>query len=69
MACHVRDAAARWGVPVGIVLEGGYDLDALAASVVATLAAFGGEGEAVSAAPEPLVTPVAIAQVSRYWSL
>lgn len=32
---------ARWvrslGVPVGVVLEGGYDLDALAASVVATL--------------------------------
>jgi acetoin utilization deacetylase AcuC-like enzyme len=46
MARHVRDAAAAWGVPVGAVLEGGYSLPALADSVVATLAAFGGEGEA-----------------------
>jgi acetoin utilization deacetylase AcuC-like enzyme len=43
MACLVRDAAARWGAPVGVVLEGGYNLPALAESVVATLAAFGDE--------------------------
>jgi len=43
MASLVRDAAARWGAPVGVVLEGGYNLPALAESVVATLAAFGGE--------------------------
>ncbi|HEX8050307.1 MAG TPA: histone deacetylase [Solirubrobacterales bacterium] len=66
MACHVRDAAAAWGVPVGAVLEGGYELDALAESVVATLAALGGEGEAVSAPPESSVTPRAASQVSRY---
>jgi acetoin utilization deacetylase AcuC-like enzyme len=69
MACQVRDAAAGWGVPVGAVLEGGYDLSALAASVVATLAALGGEGEAIPAAPEPLVTPPAASQVCRYWRL
>ncbi|HEX5527694.1 MAG TPA: histone deacetylase [Solirubrobacterales bacterium] len=46
MAGLVRDAAAGWDVPVGIVLEGGYSLPALAESVVATLAAFGEEGSA-----------------------
>jgi acetoin utilization deacetylase AcuC-like enzyme len=69
MACHVRDAAARWGAPLGAVLEGGYNLPALAESVVATLAAFGGEGETVSAAPEPLLTSRAASHVSHYWSL
>jgi acetoin utilization deacetylase AcuC-like enzyme len=69
MACQVRDAAARWGAPVGAVLEGGYSLPALAESVVATLAAFGGEGEAVSAAPEPLLTSRAASHVGHYWDL
>jgi acetoin utilization deacetylase AcuC-like enzyme len=47
MAGLVRDAATAWDVPVGIVLEGGYSLPALAESVVATLAAFG-EEESIS---------------------
>jgi acetoin utilization deacetylase AcuC-like enzyme len=42
MAAMVRDAADDWGAPVGAVLEGGYDLTALADSVVATMAALGG---------------------------
>ena len=37
MTRHVRGLAAEAGVPLGFVLEGGYDLGALAASVVATL--------------------------------
>jgi acetoin utilization deacetylase AcuC-like enzyme len=41
MAEMVREAAAGWGAPVGAVLEGGYDLDALADSVVATMASLG----------------------------
>jgi acetoin utilization deacetylase AcuC-like enzyme len=69
MACHVRDAAEAWGVPVGAVLEGGYSLPALADSVVATLAALGGEGEAASTAPEPLLTSRAASHVSHYWEL
>jgi acetoin utilization deacetylase AcuC-like enzyme len=69
MACYVRDAATAWGVPVGAVLEGGYDLPALADSVVATMAALGGEGEAVSAAADAIVTPRAASHVARYWSL
>ncbi|MGN6558124.1 MAG: histone deacetylase family protein [Solirubrobacterales bacterium] len=43
MGSAVRDAAGDWSAPIGAVLEGGYDLDALAASVVATMAALGGE--------------------------
>jgi acetoin utilization deacetylase AcuC-like enzyme len=44
MAALTREAAAGWGAPLGAVLEGGYDPAALADSVVATLAALGGEG-------------------------
>ncbi len=42
MATMVRDAADGWGAPVGAVLEGGYDLTALADSVLATMAALAG---------------------------
>lgn len=43
MATAVRTAAEEWDAPVGAVLEGGYALPALAESVVATMAALGGE--------------------------
>jgi acetoin utilization deacetylase AcuC-like enzyme len=43
MAAIVKEAAARWQAPVGAVLEGGYNLSALADSVVATMAALGAE--------------------------
>jgi acetoin utilization deacetylase AcuC-like enzyme len=69
MACHVRDLASRVGAPLGVVLEGGYEPLALAASVGATLAALGGEGEAVSAAPEAMLTSRAAAGVARHWTL
>ena len=39
LAERLRGAADDLGVPVGAVLEGGYDLDALAASVLATMSA------------------------------
>jgi acetoin utilization deacetylase AcuC-like enzyme len=45
MAAIVRAAAAGWGAPVGAVLEGGYALEALAESAVATMAALGGAEE------------------------
>jgi acetoin utilization deacetylase AcuC-like enzyme len=44
MATVVREAARDWDAPVGAVLEGGYDLSALADSAVATMSALGGEG-------------------------
>jgi acetoin utilization deacetylase AcuC-like enzyme len=53
MAASVRALADDLGVPLGIVLEGGYDLVALAESVVATL-------EVVGADAAPDRTPVAL---------
>jgi acetoin utilization deacetylase AcuC-like enzyme len=49
MAAHMRALADELGVPLGIVLEGGYELGALSRSLVATL-------EVVGAA-EPVVAP------------
>jgi hypothetical protein len=51
------------------VLEGGYDPPALPESVIATMRALGGEGEAVSSAPDPMFTPCAAAHVGHYWAL
>jgi acetoin utilization deacetylase AcuC-like enzyme len=45
MARRVREFAAGLDVPLGAVLEGGYEPAALAESVAATLAALGGEDE------------------------
>jgi acetoin utilization deacetylase AcuC-like enzyme len=69
MACHVRDLAASLGAPVGAVLEGGYDLGALADCVIAMLKALSGAGEAESIAPDPILTGRAAAQFARYWRL
>ena len=70
-------AMARWmrflgdsvGAPVGAVLEGGYDLRALAASCAASLEALrdGGDRPA-SIEPHPLAAQAA-ASVGRYWPL
>jgi acetoin utilization deacetylase AcuC-like enzyme len=49
MAASVRRLADELGVGVGVVLEGGYALGALARSCAATLAAIGGEGPEVAA--------------------
>ncbi len=67
MGALMRDLAASLRVPVGLVLEGGYDVDALARSVVATLEVLGGSaGEAgAAAAPEPAVHPLAEGAVRR----
>ncbi len=69
MACHVRELAARVGVPLGAVLEGGYEPASLVESLLATLAALGGEGEAVLAAPEALLTGRAASRVAPFWTL
>ncbi len=69
LARHVRDLASKLSVPLGAVLEGGYNPSALAKCVVATMAALDGEGEAASAAPEGLYTSRAAAHIGHYWSL
>jgi acetoin utilization deacetylase AcuC-like enzyme len=69
MARHVRAFAEELGVPVGAVLEGGYEPSALAESVRETLAALGGSEPPHSAAPEALLTSRATAHVGHYWPL
>jgi acetoin utilization deacetylase AcuC-like enzyme len=69
MATYVASTARGLGVPFGAVLEGGYDLDALAASVAATLEAFADD----SAQPEDFekdeLTERAATVVSSHWRL
>ena len=69
LACQARDLGASLGAPVGAVLEGGYDPDALARSVLATVSALRGDGEAESTAPDPIVTSRVASHVSHFWSL
>ena len=69
MARHARDLAGALDVPLGAVLEGGYEPAALARCVQQTLAALGGDEPARSAAPEPLLTSRAAAQIGHYWEL
>ncbi len=51
------------------VLEGGYDLGALADSVLAMIGALGGRTERVSIAPDPFITSRVAARVGHFWSL
>ncbi len=69
MACHVRDMAREVEAPIGAVLEGGYDVQALAECVVRTIAALDGAGEAESIAPDPLLTSRVAAHVGHFWTL
>jgi acetoin utilization deacetylase AcuC-like enzyme len=69
MSCQVRDMAAELAAPVGAVLEGGYDPDALSECVLRTVAALGGEGEAESIAPDPIITSRVAAHVGHHWPL
>jgi acetoin utilization deacetylase AcuC-like enzyme len=62
MARHVRSL----GVPVGAVLEGGYDIEALSASVVATLEAFAGDGTPRSVEPDELTARAREVHAARW---
>jgi acetoin utilization deacetylase AcuC-like enzyme len=66
LARHVRALADELGAPVGAVLEGGYDLQALAASVAATLEALA-EGGAPRSVPRDGLSARAAEAVGRYW--
>ena len=68
LARHARGLADEAGAPVGAVLEGGYDIGALAESVAATMEALAAGGEPRSVEPEEVTTRSA-EQVGRYWSL
>ncbi len=70
MAAAMRRAGADVGAPVGVVLEGGYELDALASSTVTVLGVL-----AAPQAPSPPELPVhpraeaARARLSERWDL
>jgi acetoin utilization deacetylase AcuC-like enzyme len=68
MARYIRGLGERTGAPVGAVLEGGYALDALAASVCATMEALAGDAQADSVAPD-FFTSRAAAHVGFHWRL
>jgi acetoin utilization deacetylase AcuC-like enzyme len=70
MAASVRALADDLGVPLGIVLEGGYDLVALSESLVATLEVVGADAPAESApvALHPLAGEAA-ARLADRWPL
>ena len=67
MAASMRRVADELGVPVGVVLEGGYALDALARGVAVTLEQVGAETpQARDVASHP-VAEEAAARVARHW--
>jgi len=66
MALHVRALADAVRAPVGAVLEGGYDLGALAKSCAATLDALARGGAAAPVEPHP-VALAAAAVVAEHW--
>jgi acetoin utilization deacetylase AcuC-like enzyme len=69
IARHVRGFADSRGIPLGTVLEGGYEPRALADSVLATLEALASADPPSSAAPEAMLTSRAAAQIGHYWPL
>lgn len=68
MARHVRALGERTEAPVGAILEGGYALDALAASVCATMEALAGDDPPDSVAPD-FLTSRAASYVGHHWRL
>ena len=69
MARHVRAFAEELDVPLGMVLEGGYEPAALAECVRETLTALSSDQPPQSAAPEPLLTSRAASYVGHHWQL
>jgi acetoin utilization deacetylase AcuC-like enzyme len=69
MATQVAATARGLGVPFGAVLEGGYDLVALAASVAATLEAFGDDSRQPESFERDELTERAAEAVGRHWQI
>jgi acetoin utilization deacetylase AcuC-like enzyme len=65
---RVRALADELDAPVGAVLEGGYDLDALSSSVADTMEALTDGGDARGVERDPLAETAA-GTLGRYWDL
>jgi acetoin utilization deacetylase AcuC-like enzyme len=68
LSSQVRALGEEFGAPVGVVLEGGYDLRALASSVAETMAALTDGAVPPEVARHPLAAE-ASEIVGRYWEL
>jgi acetoin utilization deacetylase AcuC-like enzyme len=68
MASRMRALGEELGAPVGAVLEGGYDLSALAGSVAETMSALTGGAVPPEVARDPFIEDVA-GVLGRYWEL
>jgi acetoin utilization deacetylase AcuC-like enzyme len=66
MTASMRELAAELGAPLLFLLEGGYDLGALARSVSATIAA-AAAGEPPERAPDTGAAQIAAAHYGRWW--
>ncbi len=69
LARHVSGFARDAAIPLGLILEGGYEPQALAESVRETLLALGDEREPRSVSAPQTATARAVAQLGRYWPL
>ena len=74
MAALVRDMALAAKIPLGLVLEGGYNRRVLAECVCAILPALAGERREGAPAAAPPAQPGSLvaraaAQVGRYWPI
>jgi len=69
MTRHVGEMAAALEAPIGAVLEGGYDPDALTECVLATISALQHPEPADSIAPDPMITSRVAAHVGHFWTL
>jgi acetoin utilization deacetylase AcuC-like enzyme len=70
MAASIRGLADDLGVPLGVVLEGGYDLQALTESLLATLEVVGGEEPSAHAhVPLHPLAAQAAARLAARWPL
>ena len=66
---QVRALGEELDAPVGVVLEGGYDLHALAGSVAETMEALGGSGEPPAGVERHPLAEQATGVLGRYWPL
>jgi acetoin utilization deacetylase AcuC-like enzyme len=69
LARQVRMLGEEVGAPVGVLLEGGYDLEALAASVAATMQALTEDSPPPAAVERHALAERAAAVLGRYWDL
>lgn len=66
---QLRALGEELGAPVGALLEGGYDLDALAASVAVTMEALAGHEEPPADVARHPLADEAAELLGRYWDL